>query len=141
MDVKNHLVCTGCSRTELNPYDIGDDCCSCGEFVLPVPDEYYQKYDRLGKVANKISAVLFGDAGAYGAEIVAGVETASRTNWIMKSVLEAIAGNGCGCYGLRDQGGICPACKASATLDKINAQQRNLFRSVEANIKARRNRA
>ena len=134
----NHVVCTGCSRTEQNSFDVGDECCSCGEFVLPVPDEYYKKYDRLGKVANKISATMFDDEGAYGAEIVAGVETAASTNWTMKSALEAIAERGCGCYGLRDQAAICPACLASEALDKIKAEQRNLARAVEANIKARR---
>ena len=139
MKVLNHLVCTGCARTEPNSYDIGDECCSCGEFVLPVPDDYYQKYDRLGKVANQISAVLFGNAGAYGAEIVAGVQTASSTIWTMKSALEAIAERGCGCYGLRDQGSICQACIASEALDRIRAEQRNLMLSVEANIKSRRN--
>jgi len=135
----NHLVCTGCSRVEQNSFDVGDECCSCGAFVLPVPDDYFVKFDRLGKVANKVSSIMFGDEGALGAEIVSGVETAAETNWTMKSALEVIQELDCWCASMRDQGSICAACIAAEALDKIHAAHRNMIRAVEANIKYRRN--
>jgi len=134
------ITCNVCGRTETQPYDLGDSCYEAcgGVFVDEIASDDYQRYSRLGLVANRVSASLFGHEGAYGAEIVAGVRVAGETNWMMKECLQTIIERGCSCSMLSDPAEICPACYASETLDKVNAKQRRIRNTVIANIENRK---